>query len=136
MKTLNRLLVSALLLALSVSASTAAPTQQGHFPEKAFAVATYPAADACKLWMCLEKYKPDAKIRVELVNQQGRVLFQEILPAKGGKRNKFRQSFDLSGVGDGAYTLRVSTNYQTEEIAFNVSTPTVDYVPARLISLK
>lgn len=136
MKTFSKLTVSALLLALSVSASPAGTVQQGHFPEKTFAVATYPAADACKLWLCLETYKPDAKIKVELVDQHGQVLFREGLPAKSGRRKGFRQSFDLSQVGDGSYTFRVSDGARTEEIAFNVSTPTVKPLPARLISLK
>lgn len=136
MKTFNKWLAGAMLLALSGSASVAAPTQQGHFPEKAFAVAMYPVSNACKLWLCLEKYNPNAKIQVELVNEQGQVLFREGLPAKGNKRNAFRQSFDVSQMSDGAYTLRISSATQTEQIAFKLSTPSVEQVPERLISLK
>ncbi len=135
MKTPNTLLASA-LLALTISAPATVLAQPGHFPEKTFAVATYPASHAGKLWLCLEKYNPDAKITVELINPQGQVLHREGLPTKGGRRGGFRQQFDLSQVGDGTYTFRISDGAHTEAIAFNVSTPAVEPLPARLISLR
>ena len=137
MKTFSNWMAGAWVMALSVSVSLAGTVQHGEAPtKKAFAAVMYPVSNACKVWLCLEKYQPDARIRVELINQQGQVLFEEGLPTKGGKRNAFRQQFDLSQVGDGTYTLRISSNAQTEDLRFNVSTPNVEQLPARLVSLK
>ena len=137
MKTFSKWMAGAWVLALSVSVSLAGPVQEGQAPtKKAFAAVMYPVSNACKVWLCLEKYQADAKIRDELINEQGQRLFRESLPAKGGKRNAFRQQFDLSQIGDGTYTLRISSNNQTEDLTFNVSTPSVEQLPARLVSLK
>ncbi len=140
MNTFNNVLLSALTLLLSSSVSTAGIAQNtppdNRSVQKSFAVALFPARTTCKLWLCLEKYKPADRISVELVDQRGQVLHREVLPAKGGQRNGFRQQFDMSQVGDGNYAFRVSNGVQTEQIPFTLSTPVVEEpVPARLISM-
>ena len=136
MKTSIKLIVSALLLTLSTSAAVSVLAKDGQPDAKVFAVTMFPAADASKLWLCLAKYQTDKRINVELIDARGQVLFQEQLPAKGSRKNTYRQQFDLSQIGDGTYTFRISSpTTQTEEITFKLTTPGVTEVPARLISL-
>ncbi|QIP17192.1 hypothetical protein G8759_33415 [Spirosoma aureum] len=136
MKTSIKFVASALAFVLSVSASSFALGPGDQPEQKAFAIAMFPANDVSKVWLCLEKYKVDDKISVELLNEKGQVMFREALPAKGGKKNGYRQQFDLSQVGDGKYTFRISDGNQTEERTFKLTTPTIEQqLPTRLISM-
>ncbi|QJW88269.1 T9SS type A sorting domain-containing protein [Spirosoma taeanense] len=136
MKTFSKLVTSLLLLVLSISVCAPSNAQDEKNAQKSFAVAMFPAANACKLWMCLEKYKPEEKISVSLINQKGQVMFWEALPKKSGKQKGFRQQFDMSQLGDGNYTFRISNGTQTEQITFKLSTPTLEeQLPTRLISM-
>ena len=142
MKTNNPLTVSVLAILLSASISSFGHTltdDPAKKPEQkaSFAVAMFPANEQSKVWLCLEKYKSDDKIRIELRDAKGRMVFQEMLPAKGGRHNGFRQQFDLSDVEDGTYTFHISGGSQTEDITFKLSTPTLEQqLPTRLISLR
>lgn len=138
MKTSLKLIASALLLAATMSVSSAGIDPNTQPTKKAFNVVMYPASSSSKIWMALEKTRPEFKVNVELLDQQGKVLFRETLPGRGGKRNNgFSQAFDLSAVQDGNYTFRISTTgFQTEEFTFNLSTPKVTEQPARLVSMK
>lgn len=128
--------IAGALLAVCFSTASFAMLQDDHSQQKSFAVAMFPAADESKLWMCLEKYKPESKIQVELLNRKGDVVFRESLPANSGKRKAFRQQFDLSQIGDGTYTFRISDGVQTEERTFKLSTPSLsEQLPNRLISM-
>ncbi|WP_338874630.1 hypothetical protein WBJ53_03330 [Spirosoma sp. SC4-14] len=135
MKTSLKFFASAFAFLLSVSVSFGF-TEGDQPQEKAFAIAMFPANGESKVWLCLEKYKANDKISVELVNEKGQVMFHEALPGKGGKRNGYRQQFDLSQVGDGNYTFRISNGNQVEERTFKLSTPTLEQqMPVRLISM-
>ncbi|RIV22572.1 hypothetical protein DYU11_16300 [Fibrisoma montanum] len=135
MKTFAKSTIGALLVAMSVSVSSFA-VDDDLTQKKSFGVAMFPAADPSKLWMCLEKYKPGSKIELQLTNEKGEVMFREVLPAKGGKKNGFRQQFDLSQIGDGRYTFRISDGIQTEERTFKLSTPTIrETLPSRQITM-
>ena len=136
MKSSIKFIATALALVLSVSVSSFALTTGDQPEKKAFAVAMFPANNVSKVWLCLEKYKADDKINVKLVNEKGEVLFNEALPSKGGKRNAYRQQFDLSDIGDGKYTFRISNGSQIEERTFKLATPTIEQqLPTRLISM-
>ncbi|MBN8823816.1 MULTISPECIES: hypothetical protein [unclassified Spirosoma] len=136
MKTSIKLLSSALLLALSVSVATPALAIDDHTNAKAFTAVMFPAADASKLWLCLEKYQSDNKVHLELVNERGDIVFDEIVVGKNNKRNTFRQQFDMSQLTDGAYTFRISAGSQTEEFSFKLATPSVESSPSRLVAIK
>jgi hypothetical protein len=137
MKTSFKLIASALLLSLTVSALSPVLAVDDHTTKKAFAVAMFPAVDASKIWLCLEKYKPDEKVTLELVNEQGQVLFQEVVMGRGNKKkNACRQQFDMSQLSDGKYLFRIVAGSQKEEIAFKLATPTVaPALPTRLITM-
>ncbi|GAB2578956.1 hypothetical protein [Spirosoma areae] len=136
MKTSIKLLAGA-LLALSVTVSSPALADDDHSQTKVFAFTMFPALDPTKLWLCLEKYQPDEKIRLELVNEKGDCLFTETLPKKASKRNAYRQQFDMSQLGDGIYTFRVYAGSQKEERTFKLATPIVESpTPARVIAIK
>jgi len=134
MKTPFKLIASALLLSLTVSVSSPAVAVDDHKTKKAFAVAMFPATDASKIWLSLEKYKTEEKVTLALIDQTGQVLFQETVLGRGSKRNACRQQFDMSALGDGKYTFRIAAGSQKEEITFKLATPSVE-VPARLISM-
>ena len=137
MKTSIKLLASALFLALTVSVASPVLADDPHSPNKVFAVAMFPSADASKLWLHLEKYQVENRVQLELVNERGYVLFSETLPGKSSKQNSYRQPFDISQLGDGNYTFRISAGGQREEISFKLSTPTLEAItPARLIAIK
>lgn len=138
MKTYFKLIVSLLALTLTDSVSLADDGKNSQPLQKAFNAVLYPAAGASKVWMMLEKTRPEFKVNVSLLDQKGHVLFHETLPGKGSKRNNgFSQLFDLSNVQDGYYTFQVSTTgFQTEEFRFQVSTPKVTQQPLRVISMK
>ena len=96
----------------------------------------FPAADASKVWLHLEKYKTDEKINLELIDEKGKVIYRETLPKKSGKSNSFRQQFDMSQIGDGKYTFRLSAGTQSQDMTFRLTTPTLtEQLPMRLISM-
>ncbi len=136
MKTLLKATLSMALLAVSMSVSSPGMAQDDVSEKKAFAAAMFPSADASKLWLHLQKYKLDERVNVELINERGQVMFRETLPRKSNKMNCFRQQFDLSQIGDGKYTFRVTAGTQTEEMTFKLATPTLEaQLPVRLISM-
>jgi hypothetical protein len=137
MKTSSKLLASALLLALTVSISSPVLADDHHSQNKVFAAAMFPAANNSKLWLCLEKYKSESKINLTLVNERGDVLFQETVCGKNSKQNAYRQQFDMSELGDGTYTFRITAGSQKEERSFKLTTPTMEAIqPTRLIAIK
>ncbi|MFD2569864.1 hypothetical protein ACFSUS_04415 [Spirosoma soli] len=136
MKTFLKSTLSTLLLAAIVSVSLPGLAQDDLSSTKSFAAAMFPAADASKLWLHLEKYKPEDKISVELYNERGKILYHGVLPKKSNKRNSFRQQFDMSQISDGKYTFRVTGGSQTQEMTFKLTTPTLtEALPNRLISM-
>ncbi|WP_420146678.1 hypothetical protein [Spirosoma sp.] len=135
MKTTLKSITTALFLTLGTFVALPAMSQDDT-KEKAFAAAMYPAAADSKLWLCLEQYKPEEKVKLELVNQKGQVLFNETVVGKAKKRNAYRQSFDMSQLGDGKYTFRLTAGDQKEEITFKLSTPSLEQaLPARLVAI-
>ncbi|MCK8491331.1 hypothetical protein M0L20_05670 [Spirosoma sp. RP8] len=136
MKTSFNLIASVFAFVLSVSAPSFGRNPGDQPEQKGFALAIFPANAESKVWLCLEKYKAANKINVELVNEKGQVLYREYLPAKVGKKNCYRQQFDLSQVGDGKYTFRISDGNQVEERIFNLSTPSIEQqLSTRLVSM-
>lgn len=136
MRTSIKLTISALSLAFSLLYSLPGMSQDTYYTEKSFAVAMYPALENSKLWLTLEQYKPEEKLSVELVDQQGKLLYNETLSGKLRKRNAYRQSFDMSQLGDGKYTFRISGGGHKEEFTFKLTTPSLQQtLPARLIAI-
>ncbi|GAB3978826.1 hypothetical protein GCM10028806_42800 [Spirosoma terrae] len=136
MKTSIKVLASAFAFFVSVSVSSFGFAQGDQPEQKGFALAMFPSSQPSKVWLCLEKYKADNKISVQLVDENGQVMFQEALPTKGGKRNGYRQQFDLSDIKDGKYTFRITDGNQIEERTFKLSTPNIEQqLPARHISM-
>jgi hypothetical protein len=137
MKTPILLTVSGLFLVLGLLASLPAMSQDEYYSEKTFAAVMYPAKEEPILWLCLEQYKTEEKITVQLVNEQGKVLFDEVLYGKVRERNAYRQKFDISELKDGKYTFRLSTASRKEEFIFDLSTPSLQPLqPTRLIAIK
>lgn len=137
MKTSIKLLASALLIAVMTSISSPVSADDHKSQNKVFSAAMFPAANANKLWLCLEKYKAENKIDLMLISDKGEVLFQETLCGKNSKQNAYRQQFDMSELKDGNYTFRVTAGTQKEEFAFKLTTPAVEAIqPTRLIAIK
>ncbi|SFD33815.1 flagellar hook assembly protein FlgD [Spirosoma endophyticum] len=136
MKTSIKLIASALLLTISLSVSSFGKGQDDHLT-KAFVAAMFPANNTSKLWLCLEKYKPEEKVTLEVVNEKGQVMFQEIVSGKSRKKSAIRQQFDMSEIPDGTYTFRVSAESQKEEFTFKLATPNLEVnQPIRLVAIK
>ena len=136
MKTSFKSIATALFLTLSVLFSLPGMSQGDSSTDKAFAVVMYPATAESKLWLSLEQYKPNEKVKLELVNQKGQVLFQETVALRSKKRNAYHQQFDMSQLGDGKYTFRVSSESQQEEHTFKLSTPNLEQtLPTRLVAI-
>ncbi len=140
MKTSFKSFASALLLSLTVSVSSPVLATDDKTQTKAFAVVMYPAADASKLWLNLEKYQSENKIKLTMTDQDGQVLFQETVcsrNSKNSKKNAYRQQFDMSQLKDGTYTFRISAGRQEEMYTFKLSTPVLEATqPTRLIAIK
>jgi len=137
MKTSIKLLASALVVALTISVSSPVLADDHKSQNKVFSAAMFPAANANKLWLCLEKYKAENKIDLALVSEKGEILFQETLCGKNSKQNAYRQQFDMSDLTDGNYTFRISAGTQKEEFAFKLTTPSVAAIqPTRLVAIK
>ncbi|WP_128545711.1 hypothetical protein [Larkinella soli] len=131
MKTIVRT-ASALLLGslLMISAPSFA---QATLETKPFAVATYPSADPLKLWMAIQKNDAESKLFVQLVDQENRVLYSEYLPKK---MKIYRQRFDMAGLEDGIYTLRISNGSEMVEKSFRMKTPGIqERLPQRLLTV-
>ncbi|UFH53839.1 hypothetical protein [Spirosoma sp. KNUC1025] len=137
MKTPIKVAITALFLTVGTFCALPGKSQSDNNQDKTFAAVMYPAAKDSKLWLCLEQFKPEEKVKLELVNPNGQVLFSEFLPANPKKRNAYRQSFDMSQLTDGKYTFRLSTVSQKEEFAFKLLTPSLsETLPARLVAIK
>ncbi len=137
MKTSFKLLASALLLSLTVAVTSPAMATDDKTQTKAFAVVMYPATDASKLWLNLEKYQSESKITLTMLDEHGQILFQETVCGKNSKQNAYRQQFDMSQLKDGTYTFHISAGSQKEEHIFKLSTPALEATqPIRLIAIK
>ena len=137
MKTSIKLLTSALLLTLTVSVSSPSVAGDDKIQAKVFTAVVFPAADASKLWLCLEKYQSEPKITLTLVNTTGEVLFQETVSGRNSKQKAYRQQFDMSQLADGNYTFRVLAGTQVDEHKITLSTPVPETTqPTRLIAVK
>ncbi|AKD56865.1 hypothetical protein [Spirosoma radiotolerans] len=137
MKTSIKLLASALFVALTVSVSSPVLADDHKSQNKVFSAAMFPAANANKLWLCLEKYKAENKINLTLISEKGETLFQEVLCGKNSKLNAYRQQFDMGALTDGNYTFRITAGTQKEEFSFKLITPAVEAIqPTRLIAIK
>lgn len=132
MKTSIKLLASAFLVTLTLSSSALA---DDNGQKKAFTAAVYPAADASKIWVCLEKYKTESEVNLELIDAEGKVLCHETVSYKNSKPNAYRQRFDISELSDGNYMFRISAGSQKEEISFKLATPAT-VTPNRFIAIK
>ncbi len=133
MKTSIKSLASALFLTVSLSSSVLATDDHGQ--KKVFGVAVFPTIDASKLWVVLEKYQSENTVNLQLVNQRGDVLHQEILLGKRSRKNACRQQFDISQLPDGNYKFQITAGAQKEEIQFQLGTP-ARQEPTRLIAIK
>ncbi|MDB5241876.1 MAG: hypothetical protein JWP57_2501 [Spirosoma sp.] len=111
------------------------PIQGGpYYEEKRFDIAMYPALEPSKLWLNIERTTKLGRIRVDMCDKQGKVLFTEWLPKKDVK---FHQCFDLSSIGDGTYTFIITDGVQRQERTFRLSTPGLqEQYPQRFITLK
>lgn len=137
MRTPIQLTISALFLTLSLLISLPGISQDEYYTEKTFSATMYPAKAESKLWLCLEQYKPEEKITLQLVDQKGKVLFNETLWGQRERRTTYRQKFDMSQLGDGKYTFRLSTDTHRQEFAFDLSTPALQQTqPTRLIAIR
>ena len=137
MKTSIKLLASALLLTLTVSVSSPGMTGDDKKQAKVFTAVVFPAADASKLWLCLEKYQSEPRITLALVNATGEVLYQETVSGRNSKQKAYRQQFDISELADGMYTFRILAGTQVEEHKVTLSTPVPETTqPTRLIAIK
>ena len=136
MKTSIKLLASALLVAVMASVSSPALADDHKSQNKVFSAAMFPAANANKLWLCLEKYKSENRIELTLISEKGDVLFQEVLCGKNSKQNAYRQQFDMADLKDGNYTFRLSAGSQKEEFSFKLTTPALEAVQStRLVAI-
>lgn len=135
MKTSLKLLASALLFALTTSTSIPSFATDGTPQHKAFAAVVFPSINASKLWVCLEKYQSENKITLQLLNEKGDILFNEVLCGKNSKQNAFRQQFDMNELGDGNYTFRITAGDQKEDISVKLATPSLE-APTRMIAIK
>ena len=136
MKTSLKVLASALLLAVTASVSSPVLADDHKSQNKVFSAAMFPAANANKLWLCLEKFKSENKVDLTLISDKGEVLFQEVLCGKNSKQNAYRQQFDMSDLKDGNYTFRISAGTQKEEFSFKLTTPAVEAIqPTRLVAI-
>jgi flagellar hook assembly protein FlgD len=133
MKTFIKSLVSALFLTVALYSPILAIDDHGH--KKVFGVAVFPTVDASKLWVVLEKYQSENTVNLQLVNQRGEVLHQEILLGKRSRQNACRQQFDISQLPDGNYKFQITAGTQKEEIQFQLGTP-AKQEPTRLIAIK
>jgi hypothetical protein len=138
MKTYFRLITSTLFVAFTIfTSASASPKDGAPAAQKSFVAVMYPASAASKVWLHLERFKPTDRINVELFDETGKKLFQEMLPRKAGQKNTYRQQFDLSEIADGTYTFRLSSGSQTEEMTFNLTTPSVvEQKATRFVSMK
>ncbi|HLL93735.1 MAG TPA: hypothetical protein VK404_02065 [Spirosoma sp.] len=111
------------------------PVQGGpYYEEKRFDIAMYPALEPSKLWLNIERTSMLGRVRVDMCDKQGKVLFTEWLPKKDAR---FHQCFDLSSIGDGTYTFIVTDGVQRQERTFRLSTPGFEeQLPKRLITMK
>ena len=133
MKTSIKLLTSTFLVMLTLSSSALA--DDDHSQKKVFKAAVYPATDAAKLWLCLEKYQTENEVNLELVDVEGKVIFHEIVSYKKSRQQTYRQRFDISGLGDGNYMFRITAGSQKEEFPFKLATPAT-VAPNRFVAIK
>ena len=135
MKKSVNLLAGILLVILFVASSAVAGDEKSQ--TKVFTAAMFPATDASKLWLCLEKYQPWERVTLTLLNEQGTVLFEEIVSGKKSKQKAYRQQFDISQLADGAYTFRISAGSQVEQYTFLLLPPPIVYKePTRRVVLR
>ena len=104
-----------------------------YYEEKTFEIGVFPASGPSKMWVHIDKKGLNRPVRVELINQRGQVLSTEWYSKK---QPVVCTRFDLSDVGDGVYTFRITDGRQTQERIFKLSTPGFEeQLPKRLITM-
>ena len=138
MKTLFNASATVLFLGVSLLVSSLAVAQQTgptapYYEEKTFESAVFPAAAPAKMWVHIAKKAINRSVTVELLNQRGQVIASEWY---GRRQPVVCTRFDLSQIGDGVYTFRISDGQQTQERTFKLATPGFEeQLPKRLITL-
>ncbi|GAA4446421.1 hypothetical protein GCM10023189_01530 [Nibrella saemangeumensis] len=123
-----------ILIGALVFVSSLAVGQGGDPDKKSFAVAMYPAADASKVWMSVEKNNTDRRLQVEMLDDKRQIVYSGVVSKK---TKAFHQRFDLSQIKDGYYTFRISDGVESTERSFRLSTPGVqEALPQRMITMK
>lgn len=130
---LKALFIGAGLLISSLSMAQGSGQTASYYEEKAFESAVFPAALPAKMWVLIDKKSLNRPVSVELRDAKGRLVASEWY-AKN--RPTVRVRFDLSDVGDGIYTFRISDGRQVQERTFKLSTPGFEeQLPKRQITM-
>lgn len=131
---LKTLLFSTAVLVSSLTMAQRADQHNAYYEATTFDSAIYPAAAPSKMWVHIAKKVAGQALRIELLNAKGQVIASEMYPRK---QPSVCTRFDLSDVGDGIYTFRISDGYQTQERTFKLTTPGFEeQLPKRLITMK
>lgn len=135
MKKVISTFVAALALALvpAVPYTSFAQEAPQTSPSSSLQAVVYPAANATKLWMVVDKPTQSSKVRVELVDKANKVLYTGLLP----RRSKaYKQQFNLSEMTDGNYTIRITDGDKVVEKTFRLSTPGLnEQLPQRYVTM-
>lgn len=138
MKTILKSAMKALFVGASVLISSLSMGQQAgqtapYYEEKTFESVVFPSAVPAKMWVHIDKRLLNRRVSVELRDAKGRVVATEWY-AKD--QPIVRTRFDLSQIGDGIYTFRISDGQQTQERTFKLATPGFEeQLPKRLITM-
>lgn len=100
---LNRSNFKSLLAGAFALAGSAAFAQTTPTPDH-LAVGMYQVGQANKIRLFVEK-QTNTLVTVQLLGPAGQQLYQGSLPKKG---DKFTQIFDMTELGDGVYSLRIT----------------------------
>ncbi len=127
------LLIGASLFVSSLTTAQSTHREAPYYEEKTFDISVFPAAAPSKMWVYINKKTFNRSLRVELVNERGQVLATEWYSKK---QPVVCTRFDLSEVGDGTYTFRITDGAQTQERIFKLATPGFEeQLPKRLITM-
>ena len=86
---------------------------------KTFAVGFYPDSNSPHIRLNVDK-KLGETVTVYLLDEKGRVLDKNWLDAR---TSKFRYSFNFSQIGDGIYTIEVTSGQEVFRRTLHLSTP-------------
>lgn len=130
---IKALFIGASVLISSLSMAQRAGQTAPYYEEKTFDSAVFPSALPSKMWVHIDKKSLNRPVSVELRDARGRLVASEWY-AKN--RPTVRVRFDLSDVGDGIYTFRISDGRQVQERTFKLATPGFEeQLPKRLITM-